>query len=259
MPANIQLPSDFERRPEFRQLVAALRQRHRQGPHASIPFPIEAIATHLWMRLFVELVYQAHITNRPGWLADGRALYEDSVGSLFGDDCPPLPLLVESRLLEERDGDYFCAVFAEFNEQAAGNYVKREKRGQLRSEFVRQERELTMNALANAQLLPPEKFRKADGSEMEATEVQKAMMVVTRIDRALALPNRNPGGFTQGLIADAGRVGMAYQFETIKEVCFWLLEARRHPATPKTTEQILAGWENVLVMAGVKRGNGELI
>lgn len=253
MAEHIHIPSDFERLPEYRMLCCALKERLPASGAIPSPTAIEAMATHLWMRLWVELTYQARTTNRPGWLGDGRRLFEESVGALFGDDCPPAKLLLEAKVLEEREGALYCAAFAACNQDKAGNFVKGEKRGQMRSEFVRQEKELLQNALAMAQLLPPEKFRKVDGTEMNSEEAKAAMLVIQRIDRALRQPVRNPGAHTQGLVADACAVQLKHGTEQIKNVCFWLLEAREHPATPKTAEQILAKWDEVLVMASKSR------
>ncbi len=278
MPEHIHIPSDFERLPEYRMLCGALRAKAEiakaESRNSPCPTAVEAVATHLWMRLWVELTYQARTSNRPGWLGDGRRLFEESVGALFGDDCPPVKLLLEAKVLEERsDGnngtngthgtnDLFCVAFADCNQDKAGNFVKGEKRGQMRSEFVRQEKEMVQNALAMAQLLPPDKYRKvlADGqyTEMNSEEAKAAMLVIQRIDRALRLPVRNPGGYTQGLVADACAVGCKYGADQVKNICFWLLEARKNPITPKTSEQILSGWEEVMVMAGFK-AKGQLL
>ena len=249
MAEQLNLPVDLERLPEYRLLCGQLRAR---GSVASLP-PPEVFASHLFLRLFVELAYAARSTNRPGYLGPAKALFEESVGAMFGDDCKPLALLQACTLLEERDGDLFCSLFARGNEHLAGNHISKEKRGQRRSEFVRQEKELTHLALTQVQLIPPLKFRRADGTVLTPVEVSKAMLVVTRVDRALKQPNRQPGEFTEGLIADAAAVGMAHSQDTIKEVCFWLLEAREHPGTPKTTEQILAQWDSMMVMAGIAK------
>jgi hypothetical protein len=118
--AELHLPVDFERLPEFRQLCEGLARVQTEGAGNPLPAEgdnplldarargrarhsgrtIEAIASHLMLRLWVELSYQAQVTNKPGLLTpEGAALFANSVDALFGDDCDPVKLLVESWVL----------------------------------------------------------------------------------------------------------------------------------------------------------------
>jgi len=203
----------------------------------------------------VVLAYEARTSNRPGWLGRSQGLLKQSVDALFGDDCDPVAMLADERvrLLERRtpeggEADYFCKLFAGLNPHTAGDFVPSANRGQQRSAFVRQDKEMRLLALRQGQLIPPEKFRKQDGGEMSDVEANRSKLIVVRVDRALGLPNRSPGDFTQGLLADAC-AATRYTDEDIQEVCFWLIDARKRPDVPKTTEQILAQFSDIAVMA----------
>lgn len=252
---HIQIPADFERLPEYRLLCVELKgklnpeQADSLTRFASIA---EMAATFLWLRLQVELAYQAKTTNRPGWLtASGVALFEESVEDMFGEDCEPLELLARAGLLRREGSEYVCDRFAKENAHWSGDYVKREVRGAAASALVRQQQNIAKEAAAQAMLLPPEVFRKRDGQVMDSQEVQRSMVVIATLDNCLKKRTRQKTEFNEGLICDAYAVAEKHPQEKLREVYLWIANHREHPRLPKTTEQILADWSNVLAMAGV--------
>jgi len=261
--AELYLPVDFERLPEFRQLSEALRAKAAKDPKTQIPkhpTHISACAVFLWVRLWVELAYQAQVTNRPGVLTEeGAALFAASVDALFGDDCHPVELLVEARVMEEKNtqtpkhpntqAEYFCERFARLNAHLAGNFVSKETRGANHSALVRSQQRIAHDALAQVMLLPPEIYQKRDGTKMSDTEINRCMVLIKTIDNCLKLPGRRQTQFTEGLICDASAIAESHSQDFLRTVYQWIMNHREHPALPKTTEQILAGFDGVIAMA----------
>lgn len=252
MSDDLHIPVDFERTHEFRLLVQALKTRAGKSVEDK---SVEASAVFIFMRLFVDLAFLARSTNRPGYLTrTGKLLFESSLEPLFAEDSQPTDLLKEALLLElpqstaVEDGELFCPLFAQLNPHFAGNYVSKEKRGNVASLYERQKRQVAQEAQHQALLLPPETFRKRDGGElMTEPEINRAMALIRTIDNALGSPRRSTQQYNEALIADAFDISSKYAREpdVIKEVYMWILNNRAHPALAKTTEQILKDFENV--------------
>jgi hypothetical protein len=100
-------------------------------------------------------------------------------------------------------------------------------------------------------LLPPERFLHRDGTEMNATESQRALVLILTLDRCLKAPPRPQHAFTAGLMADAGAVVRRQQAgevsaEELQQFYYWVAENAGHPAVPKATEDILRDFERLL-------------
>jgi hypothetical protein len=256
---ELNLTLDFERLPEYRLLCDALASRRNDKTAG-----IEMAATHIWMRLWVELGYQAQITNRAGWLSkNAAALFERSLEPMFGDDCRPMNLLVEAGCVTEEilrapgdpagasaaSGNYFCERFAKANAHLAGNFRSREERGAAASALERNKNKIAHEAQAQAMLLPTEIFKRRDGSAMAQGEVDRSMIMIKTLDNCLKAPGRSKKHYTEGLIADAGQAVSVHQNSELREFYVWLSLNREHPAVPKTAEQILAEFEKYFRLA----------
>jgi hypothetical protein len=252
MAEALKIPLDFERLPEFRLLVNALRARSAESVGARV---VEANAVFLWMRLYVELALQARSTNRPGYLtADGRLLFESTLQPLFGEDCPPVKVLSEAGILEQRDGnveEWFCARFAQTNPHFSGDYVSREKRGNILSQIARTERHVAHEANQQAMLLGGEIFKKENGETMSDAEVQRVMRLIKRLDNCLCKPTRRRAEFGEGLISDAYRVSERYaeRRDDLNEFYAWLMNHREHPRVPQTAEGLLRQFDELMALA----------
>lgn len=246
----LNVPADFERLPEFRLLCAALESVKREGvPSKKI---IEAVATFLFMRLWVELSLLAQSTNRPGYLSsEGKRLFEGTVQELFGEDCEAVKLLTQCGLLagraneKEANEEWFCERFARLNGHTAGNFVKREVKGAHASALVRRGNDLAKAAMAQAMLLPPELFKKRDGTAMNDSEVNRAMVLIKTLDSCLRSAGRPAAQYTEGLVADAAAVSEQHRPEELRPFYEWLMSHRSEPGLPKTAEGILSQWELV--------------
>ncbi len=253
MAEALQIPLDFERLPEFRILVNALRSRVPAGKEVD-QRTLEANAVFVWIRLYVELALLAKSTNRPGYLNfEGRQLFESTLEPLFGEDCNPTQLLTDAKVLEHRgEGDqleWFCPRFAQLNPHFAGDFVTKEKRGNVLSQLARSERNIAHEANAQAMLLSPDVFRKPDGTAMNDAEIQRAMMLIRRLDNCLQKPSRRKTEFGEGLIADAFTVSNAAKPEDLRAFYFWLMNHRHHPSVPQSAEGVLSRFEELMAMA----------
>jgi hypothetical protein len=245
MSEYLHLPPDYERLREFRKLVNALKHYAVDGQPPKLA---DMAASYLWNRLWVDLALLARSTNRPGWLPpDERENFERTFGTAFGDDRLPVDLLVECGLLlpeltggaPELAGGWFCDLFAKLNPHTAGDFKSKEVRGANKSILVRREKNVAEESAKQAQLLPKEVFYKLDGTQMNPTESHQAIMVIKSLDNCLKLPGRATGAFSASLITDANAVLDAYSTDILKQVYLWVMNNREHPATPRTTEQIL--------------------
>ena len=250
--SELQLPSDYERMRPFRRLVALLNERRFRNLTAEIETPnpadevmCEMAASFLWNRLWVELHLLARSTNRPGWLpSEDRRTYEKTVAAIFGDNCQPVDLLVESGVLLALADGWMCEWFARLNPQSAGNHISKETRGAAGSALVRNERKIAAEATAQTMLFSPELaqqlFRKANDEPMTDTEIQRAMNCIKTLDNSLAY-RRAQGEYTESLVQDAMRVIETYSPEQLREVYVWVHAQRlvNHVGAPKTTEEVL--------------------
>jgi len=252
----LNLPLDFERMPEFWQLKETLRtawmERMVEGPPQSseqADAEIEDMAALLWMRLWIVLGYLARATNRPGWLnAAGERQLNHACGRKFGEDCPPVSLLAAGTVLRKIEDGYVCDLFATTNEKLSGSFMTKEEIGNRKSLIPRSKRVIAQTAKDQAQLLPKDFFHKRDGTVMNADEVDRSMVAIITLDRAVT-PKRAPrfqSTYTQGLIADAWHVVCTTSEEDLADFYGWLCVVREHPATPKSAEEILRDFDRLL-------------
>lgn len=247
--SDLRLPLDFERTHEFRLLVNALKSKAVVG--ANLPEKsFDASAVFIYLRLFVELAFLARTTNRPGYLTQsGKTLFESTLEPMFGADCHAADLLHESGILETAqgaDGEMYCPVFAQLNAHCAGNYVGKEKRGNIASLYERRKHTTAQEALQQALMLDKEIFRKREGGVMTDSEINRAMVLIKTLDNALgyARPIKH---YTEALVADAFEVSAKYarEPEILRSMFIWIMTNRTEPALPKTTEQILTQFETI--------------
>ena len=245
---DLRIPLDFERLPEFWQLAEALRVQAERNAIAvgklECQADIEATALTLWVRLWVVLGYLARSTNRPGWLSAAGDRQLNAAFRQFGDDCPPVSLMTGNLLRAVEDG-YQCDLFEKYNRHLAGDYVSHEQRGNIRSRLSAAKNNIAASAMMQAQLLPPDNFKKRDGTVMTQREVDRSMIVILTLDRCLKAGNRSARSYTEGLLADACTAAEVLAADKEQEFYFWLAERKDNPATPKTTEEVLIDFKRL--------------
>lgn len=240
MSAILNIPLDVESTPEFRQLVHLLKSFEPSMPITRLgEDESRAMASHLFLRLFVELGFHAASTNRPGLLpSHSLQLFYHSIG--LAPALARVPsALKESRLVTESPEGLFCDLFARLNSHLAGNHVTKEQKGASRSAIERGKNAVAHEAAQQCMLLPSELFRDATGQPLEEIQRQRTMVVITTVDRVLGRKARNNAEVTPGLIADAHALVVAQDQETLKTFYAWLHANRSNHAVPKVTEQIL--------------------
>ena len=219
---------------------------------------IDQAAVFIWMRLWVELAYLAQTTNRPGLMtSSGAGLFMASLEPMFGEGVDVMKLLTQAGCLKPNsqspiaDGQeegWMCERFGRMNAHLAQNFVSREVKGAAASALERNKYRLAAEANQQADLLPREIFKKRSGETMTPQEVQRCMVLIKNVDHQLANRGRKPGEYTEGLIADASAASERYSPESLREFYIWMGTHREHPALPKTTEQVLAKFEEVFSM-----------
>ncbi len=236
-------PLDFERLAEFRLLGECLRTAAMQtaSPDQGRVF---REATFLYTRLFVELGYLAQVTNRPGYLtAEGVTLFESSFEPFYGEDCSPVKMLVKCRILAAGKDEFYCERFAKLNAHLSGDYKSGVDRGAANSAVVRAQKQLAKEALQQAMLLPPEFYKKRDGSVMSDVESRQAILLIKNLDRCLKLPPRQTRQFTESLVMEAGEASARHPEDVLMQFYFWLRNNRENPVVPKTTEKLVAEFD----------------
>jgi hypothetical protein len=230
------LPQDFERRPEFRQLAQLCGG--------------EVTACYLFLRLWVELAYHASLCDKPGQMSPQAAkLYEVSVpkpdASFLSEYRGPLEWMVECGLLVRDGNGYFCDLFHRMNPQLARDFVPYGKRANRLSLINRRRKQIDKLADSTALLLPPEAYRRRDGSPMDAALANAVRVLIITLDRCLERPPRKPAEWGEGLIADAAEVASTRTPEQLNAFYRWLIVNHEHPAVPPSAERLLADFDRV--------------
>lgn len=251
---ELHLPLDFERLPEFRLLCEALGRHAAPGVQLP-PKHLEQAATFLWSRLWVELGYLAQRTNAPGKMTKwGAEQLRQSVGPLFGEGCDPLAVLCdgpeECRVLKALpDGEYHCDLFARFNPHLSGDYKTGAQKGNVNSAIARQQKQLKQEAVQQGILLPPEIFKRRDGTPMTDTEQNRSMILIRNLDNALGSPQRQKAAYTAGMMADAHAVIARLDHEQLMPFYYWVANNKGKPTVPSTAEQMLVRFEELYPLA----------
>ncbi len=250
--SELRQPLDYERLSEFRALVAALERRgnnrliiaNGQGKARMV----EAVATFLWARLWVELGLFAQSNCQPGKLsAADAAIFARTVEGLFGDDCDPIELLKEAGILvqspESGTLDLFCPWFARHNKHLAGDYKSKEERGNVVSAISRQQKRLAVEAVALGSLFAEEEYLTRAGQPIPQAERNRCLVLIRNLDNCFGAPARGRWGYSPGMMADAYEAVAAHDGEALKTFYGWLALHRDRPNVPKTAEQILREFE----------------
>jgi hypothetical protein len=264
---ELRQPLDFERLPEFRLLVANLARSSRAKLTDK---QAEAIATFLWLRLWVDLGYLAQKTNRPGWLSRwGADEFRRSVGALFGEEGgelqpDPVKLFADGpaemcSLTALADGEYECPLFARLNKHLSGDFATAAEKGNQASIVSRQQTKIMQDSVAQAMLFTEKvAFKTPTGQPLEGTELNRCTVIIKNSDNSLELGERSTERFSQGMYSDAFAVmekfppmGNGDKGHPLLKFYQWLYINRKNQAVPKSTEKILAEFEVWAKQAGI--------
>jgi hypothetical protein len=152
-------------------------------------------------------------------------------------------------MLSPDDSGLNCERFMRLNAHLAGNFKSRELKGATASALVRSRQRIAAEAKAQGDLLPPEIFKKADGTKMGDAEVNRCMVLIRTVDRCLGLPSRLQAQFANGLVADASAVAEKFEQEEIRKFYVWLSTHRESVVVPKRTELVVAQWTQLLALS----------
>jgi hypothetical protein len=237
----LHLPLDHESWHEFRQL------RQSVG---------HALASHMFIRLFVELGYQAQAGIRLGLLEEKAIeLFLDSIAEASGarPEGPHggrpqgLQALLSAGLLLPTEGGYLCPRFAQLNPHLDPSHEPMHVKGWKTSKLNRDLRKYGGMALQQSLMIPDEVWTRPSGQKMEYEEIRQIMLLVRACDGALGRPERphNSNGFTQMLVQNAWRIVTEFSPEQIDSIVRGIMACRSHPAIPPTTEQLLPKFKEI--------------
>jgi hypothetical protein len=254
------IPLDYEQLSEIwqlRRLLALSKKKDNPSPKQ-----IEAISIFVFHRLFVTLGYQAKSTNKPGLLTeDGVLQLLSSLEPLFGEDCDPLQMLVDSKTLtlkDQRDAgpEYVCPLFAKYNQHLAGNFKPAHLKGNVISRLNAAMKNIPGEAHQQMDLLSKEIFRKQDNSEMNEAEKMGALVMIKTLDRCLMKQQRATSEFGAGILATACSILERHDKQKVRTFYLWLANHYEEPAIPQTADEILADFDRIFAMA---QQSGELL
>jgi hypothetical protein len=244
---ELSLPADFERLPEYRAFLSKLLQRSR-GISIPVPWTVEMAALFIFVRLWVDLAYQAQSTKPLGFLPeDSMTLFVSALGREMGE-FEPVSMLVEAGILRAENGGHLCERFARCNPHLSPDFKSGQTKGAEHSALVRGKRRVAHEAMQQAMLLPASAMKRRDGRPIEGADVNRCLIIIRTLDNCLKLAARNTANVGEGLLADAAEVMDRYTPEQLEATYFWIIDHRDHPALPKTTEQLL---QNFGALAGL--------
>ncbi len=232
--SGLHLEPDFERWPEVRSLAAL--------------FPPDggaSIAALETVRLFVELVYQAPVTRRVGYLSDKltRSLA-----------C--LPQLVESGLLIPcPEGGFVCPRFESLHSHLRAGQESIQVKGKRHQSFSRARKVAEERSFQLSLGIDPKLWVDAAGAALAEDEIRKVTMLVLTFDAACnngVRSARRQDQITASLIQDALRILRSNAEDLIHGVALAILDSV-HPAMPRSTESALRDFEKLAVLPEVAR------
>jgi hypothetical protein len=267
----LRLHATYESEPQFALLVEQLRlqlarpDRPAAWVDGSVDPAAKALAHWLYLRLWVALAMDAAAHSDPGLLRAAVArIYErqfhEAFCSTWNIVATPLTLLVEATVLVREDGDFRCPAFNHqgLNETAAGNFVKKERKGGLMTSLATsaKQRDATAQHIALGLLsVSDTEYRDTAGQLLNLNEKRAAVNFVLTLERCLRVPNPRQfqaSHWPAGFIAQAVQLLRETPPDSLLPLYHWLQEHQGQPGCPRTADECLALWSGLLVRAGIK-------
>ncbi len=214
---------------------------------------LPAVVMFAFGRLWVDLAYAAGQRGKPGVMdKKSVALYLSSLRGMFPKKTEVVLDCLNGTLLEPAgEGGFYSDRFAKLHPELESGHRRKEDVGNEHSRIARNARKIAAEAAAQGMLLPPEIYKRKDGSALGSTDANRCLVIIRTLDTCLKVRERHQHQYTGGLIADAAAAVDSvrdWSDEERKQFFFWIADHVAHPALPKTTEQLLSDWERVLAM-----------
>lgn len=258
---ELHLPLDFQSLPEYRLFVADL------GQNQTVLQPLtETRAIALFIRLFVDLGHEAARTGRAGFISGPGlkllklALTDDVIASMR-----------QAGLLTPHEDGFYCERFERHNSHLSPRHEKKEDVGARHSAIARNKRNIAAEASQQAMLLPPEIWKDRAGQPVPPSLIQRLLVFIRTLDNCLNIKNRHKTQYTEGLIADAAHAWQwiennlpastpegSHDDSARQRFYFWINDRinESHPAVHRTTEQLLANWDDLAALWKAARDGG---
>lgn len=244
---EIKIQRDMEQTPMVRRLRRVVAEA-KQG----LASPV-TVATRLWVMLWLELGLQQDSAKPAGVLdPDAARGYVEECNLPEGEKAQwetVVGWLVEAGILIAYDGEgggWFCPKYAELNAGGGGTRSQAQRGGDLRAFTMKQQR-VGQDAMQLGLRLSAEKFKDAEGRDIEGDEAHRVMMLVIGCDNALFRESRPAHGFTATIMANGARVTRQYTEAQIQEVLRTVALRRGHPMLAGlSTERLLADFGDMV-------------
>jgi hypothetical protein len=243
---ELKLPLDLESRSDYRMFSNALSARPEV---AALP---GMAPLFIFCRLWIALGYQADTTHRPGLLNEnGETLFRSDLAGMEIEPGQAVEALLTGRLLAKTDEGLFCDLFARLNEHLSPKHKRACDVGNEHSRIKRNERNIVAGAVMQQRLLPPEIYKRRDGSELNAADMTRITVLVMTLDHCLKVNGRLKGSYTEGLVADAAAADAVMQGWSQKEkdeFYYWVNDHREEPWMHRSAELILSHFDGLREM-----------
>lgn len=206
---------------------------------------VRALDPGVVLRLWLELAVLGRTTGRIGFLPEsvvgrpGAPIGFEDLGSMAG----------EYALLRPVDKGWECPLFLEYNRHLDPDFIQTQRKGSLARSVSKTRTAAAAAAARELHLLPPESFKRADGSVVDAETMRKARTLIRMLDNVLGHRERAPYQVGQGLLHTAVEIVETRDEAIVNEVLTWVLhvrnQGRSHPAIPPSAEQALAQWKTL--------------
>lgn len=243
---ELKLPLDLESRSDYRMFGNALRtagSMYRETDPLTI-----------FCRLWFNLGYQADVTHQPGLLNEnGEALFVCDLKALGMDPVWAMSALAAGRLLVPLPGGpgHFSELFARLNEHLSPKHKRSCDVGAEHSRIKRNTKNIQADAMMQQRLIPPEVYKRRDGSELSAADMTRITVIIITLDHCLKVTGRLKTSYTEGLVADAAAADAVLENwpqARRDEFYYWINDHREKPWMHRSAELILRYFAGLITM-----------
>jgi hypothetical protein len=192
----------------------------------------EEHAVNKFMALYAQLDFQAEMHGIAGYFR------QEHVQDFEADNGMSFASFVGSGVLIEVQDGYYCPYFASNNPESDSTYIEVTKGDAIG--FARTVRKAVQGAPKIGALLEAIEFKNPDGHRLQASELNRCLVLIKTLDGMLLLGERPAERYTAELVQDAFRAVSAHSLERLDEILKRIQAVRqRGGATPASTELVL--------------------
>ncbi len=257
-PPHLKIPLSFERRPDVRLLARRLGSDPvfcggdcHNGTDAKWIIAATTVAFALWREwatageAWRPLAHPYPSQREGGWPREELVFLIESGCGWHLEPGRMIEAAIDAGLLlVQRKGSVDGLAlndFAKFNEHLLPGYVSMHQRGQAASVEAKHRRRDGESARKQRELLEsPQSLLDLDAVEATPEEIETAITLILRIDRACGRAARLSAEYDAAMIEDATRIGRRFTDGQILAALDWLVESRDDPAVVKRTQDILS-------------------